>query len=569
MAGGLGRGEDLGGRQPGPARLRRREAEVLRARDAALPLGRAPRRPPQVLRGRRRDRPLPPPPRLRGDPPDGLRRLRPAGREQRDQDRRAAAGATESSIESFRDSSASGASRSTGRASSAPTRPSTTAGPSGSSCSSSSTASPTAPRRRCSGARRTPTVLANEQVVDGRCERCGTAGRAAQARAVVLQDHRLRRAPARRLRPARVLARARDHDAAQLDRPLRGRRGRLPLRGARPRLPGLHDPARHALRRHLLRARPRAPRARAAGRRHRGRGGGARVRQPGRPRVGRGARRRGPREDRRAARPQRRQSGQRRADPDVRRRLRADGVRHRRDHGGARPRRARLRVRQGLRPADPAGDRGRATPRRPATTRACPTRATGRWSTPAASTARATARPTRRSSPGSARRAAARRRSTTACATGWSRASATGARRSRSSTATSAGWSRCPTTSCRSSCPRSRTTRRKGKSPLAAAEDWVATKCPTLRRPGAARDRHDGHLRRLLLVLHPLPRPAQRRARLGPRGRRSLAAGRPVHRRRRARDPAPDVRALLRQGARRPRPPRASRSRSPTSSPRG
>ena len=92
VAAGLGRGEDLGGRQPRPARLRRLEAEVLRAGDAALPLGRAPRRPPQVLRGRRRDRPLPPPPRLRGDPPDGLRLLRPAGREQRDQDRRAAAG---------------------------------------------------------------------------------------------------------------------------------------------------------------------------------------------------------------------------------------------------------------------------------------------------------------------------------------------------------------------------------------------------------------------------------------------------------------------------------------------
>ena len=129
------------------------------------------------------------------------------------------------------------------------------------------------------------------------------AGRAAQARAVVLPDHRLRGAPARRLRPARVLARARDHDAAQLDRALRGRRGRLPLRGAGPRLPGLHHPPRHPLRRHLLRPRPRAPRAGAPGRRHAGRGGGARVRQPGRPRVGRGARRRGPREDRRAAGP--------------------------------------------------------------------------------------------------------------------------------------------------------------------------------------------------------------------------------------------------------------------------
>ena len=67
------------------------EAEELRARDAALPLGRAPRRPPQVLLGRRRDRPLPPPPRLQRDPPDGLRRLRPPGREQRDPDRRAPA----------------------------------------------------------------------------------------------------------------------------------------------------------------------------------------------------------------------------------------------------------------------------------------------------------------------------------------------------------------------------------------------------------------------------------------------------------------------------------------------
>ena len=97
-----------------------------------------------------------------------------------------------------------------------------------------------------------------------------------------------------------------------------------------------------------------------------------------RPRVGRGTRRRGSREDRRAARAQRRQPGQRRGDPDVRRRLRADGVRHRRDHGGARPRRARLRVRQALRAADPPRDRGRRPRESPATTRACPIPATAR-----------------------------------------------------------------------------------------------------------------------------------------------------------------------------------------------
>ena len=50
---------------------------------------------------------------------------------------------------------------------------------------------------------------------------------------------------------------------------------------------------------------------------------------------------------------------------------------------------------------------------------------------------------------------------------------------------------------------------------------------------------------------------------------RLVAARRPVHRRRRARDPAPAVRALLREGAVRRRPGRVPRSRSPTCSRRG
>jgi len=113
------------------------------------------------------------------------------------------------------------------------------------------------------------TVLANEQVVDGRCERCGSAVE---------------------LRAARALARARRHHAAQLDRPLRGRPGQLPLRRARARVPRLHHPARHPVRRHLLRPRARAPRARATGGRRRARGRGARVRSRGGAQVGRGAR---------------------------------------------------------------------------------------------------------------------------------------------------------------------------------------------------------------------------------------------------------------------------------------
>ncbi len=60
-----------------------------------------------------------------------------------------------------------------------------------------------------------------------------------------------------------------------------------------------------------------------------------------------------PGEDRRLHRRVRDQPGQRPADPDLRRRLRADGLRHRRDHGRPRARPARLRVRAGVRPADP------------------------------------------------------------------------------------------------------------------------------------------------------------------------------------------------------------------------
>ena len=57
-------------------------------------------------------------------------------------------------------------------------------------------------------------------------------------------------------------------------------------------------------------------------------------------------------------------------------------------------------------------------------------------------------------------------RSTSACATGCSRVSATGAARSRSSTARAAAWSRCRRTSCRSSFPTSRTTSQR------AARRW-------------------------------------------------------------------------------------------------
>ena len=72
---------------------------------------------------------------------------------------------------------------------------------------------------------------------------------------------------------------------------------------------------------------------------------------------------------------------------------------------------------------------------------------------------------------------------------------------------------------------------------------------PALRRPGAPRDRHDGHLRGLQLVLPALLRRPQRHGAVGPAGAGVLDAGGHVHRRGRARDPAPALQPLLRQGA--------------------
>ena len=73
------------------------------------------------------------------------------------------------------------------------------------------------------------TVLANEQVINGRCERCGTLVEQRHARAVVLPDHRVRRPAAGRPRRQGEdgLVREHRHRPAQLARAVRGRGDRL------------------------------------------------------------------------------------------------------------------------------------------------------------------------------------------------------------------------------------------------------------------------------------------------------------------------------------------------------
>ncbi len=197
-------------------------------------------------------------------------------------------------------------------------------------------------------------------------------GREARARAVVLQDHRVRPGAPRRPRRAARLARARQDDAGELDRPQRGRRGRLRAvrrgrRADRRAHHGLHHAARHAVRLHVLPARARASARRASSSRA--------------PSTSRrvmavvDAPRARPRSSGSSA--SARRTARSRAATSINpvngekvpvwvSRLRADGVRHRCGHGGPLRRPARLRVRAQVRAADPAGRgrRGRPAARR-------------------------------------------------------------------------------------------------------------------------------------------------------------------------------------------------------------
>ena len=308
---------------------------------------------------------------------------------------------------------------------------------------------------------------------DGRRQRGGHRRRAqrprqlpgvqAQHAAVDDAHHRVRRPSARRPRRARVDRLAED-DAAQLDRPLDGRQRRLRLAGRAD--PRVHDATRHAVRRHVHGPRPGAPDGR---RPDHVRGGAGRARLPpaGRGAQGRRSPGREPDEDRRVHGQLRHQPGDRPRHPDLDRRLRADGLRHRGDHGRPVRRPARLRVRQrrsawtsrrsSVRPTSgsPSAASSRRSTRRAGRRRSS---ATPRTSTRPTATSTSTAstrspRASPRRTPGSRPRASARPPSPTSCATGCSAGSATGASRSPSSTTSTATPTPCPTTSCRWSLP--------------------------------------------------------------------------------------------------------------------
>jgi len=168
-------------------------------------------------------------------------------------------------------------------------------------------------------------------------------------------DHGLRRSAAGGHRPGRLARVDQDH-AAQLDRAER-RGGRGLCRGrVRRDHPRLHHAPGHAVRRDVHGPGPRTP---AGGGRHdaRAAAGRRRLRRPGRPekRTGTDGRHQG--QDRRGHGRLCDKPRQRREDPDMGGRLRDDGLRHGRDHGGAGPRHAGLRVRRDVRPADRQGRR--------------------------------------------------------------------------------------------------------------------------------------------------------------------------------------------------------------------
>ena len=109
---------------------------------------------------------------------------------------------------------------------------------------------------------------------------------------------------------------------------------------------------------------------------------------------------------------------------------------------------------------------------------------------------------------------------------------------------------------------------RSAGQPAQPPSDVEARRLSAMRSRGDARDRHDGHVRRFILVLRALHRSAQCLGAGRSGDGRPLAGGRPVYRRHRARDPASSLFALLHPRHAQVRLSRSSTNPSPASSPR-
>ena len=243
----------------------------------------------------------------------------------------------------------------------------------------------------------------------------------------------------------------------------------------------VHDARRHDHGRHVLRGRGRASARDARGE---GQSRARRVRRRVPARQRHRSRHRDDGKEGDAHRPLRHASADRREGRGLGRQLRADGLRRRRGDGRAGARRARFRVREEVRPADPAGHRGRRRDlldrRVAAVVRgqgARPLRQQRQVRRPAPTRRRSTPSP-----PISPPRASARSRRRSGCATGASRASATGARRSRSSTARPAATCRCRRRTCPVVLPEDCVPDGSG-NPLAKRADFVNCACPKCGQP--------------------------------------------------------------------------------------
>ena len=208
------------------------------------------------------------------------------------------------------------------------------------------------------------TVLANEQVVEGACWRCGTTVVTRDLeqwffRITEYADELLQGLEALADWPEKVVVMQRNWIGRS-----EGARVTFPVvAGGRRRDRDLHDQNRHDLRRHVRPAGARAPARRPVC-------GGER-RSAGVPEPGRGLPRgrsrsaadRDPREGGLRHGPHGDQPVHRRAGADLDREFRAGRIRHRRHHGRAGARSARLRLRTEVQPADSHRGPGRMTSR--------------------------------------------------------------------------------------------------------------------------------------------------------------------------------------------------------------